>query len=78
MPSKLDRIQIAGQVRATLPHAIDSALAMAAESECPNGDAAFAMHRGHLRQHLLDMIAALDQRPSAILPVQLPPLAVRS
>lgn len=75
MPPKFDRMIMAGKVKAFLPRAVSEAMALAAESEAPNGDAAFARHRDNLRQSLLEMVAALDGRPVAMLPVQLPPRA---
>ena len=74
MSTKFDRMIIAGKVKAHLPRAVTLALALAAESESPNGEASFASHREALRQELLDIVAGLDGRPSALLPVQLPPL----
>lgn len=48
----------------------------------PNGDAAYARRTQHARQKLLEALAlidgrpaALDSRPSALAPVQLPPRA---
>lgn len=64
---KLDRIAIAGKVRTILPHAIDDALALCGNAEVPNGDALFELHRAGLRQHLLELVAALDSRPAAAL-----------
>lgn len=46
--------------------AVDQLAEAMADSEAPNGEAAYQMHAGRARQALLDAVAALDGRPAAL------------